>query len=261
MKTTLKWIGGASWILTFDNFKIACDPVLCPKGHVQNYRVFESTRLNEPIYKSSDFEDIGLWLLTHNHEDHSDNLGLDVIARDAKIVAHESLKPVALERQFSDITYLEWNKSTTIQHNGVRIGITAIPAIHAYRKIFSTQIGNGNGFLVEIAKEEFNYTIYVTGDSVFKKSRIKSLENQNIDLIVANIGSAMIGKALMSKIIGRVTNNISDLIKLKLHLKPKLIIPVHWGTFSHYTERPENESFAAHPEIKLIEHGSEIILN
>ncbi len=42
MDIEFNWIGGATFVLTLDNLKIACDPVLCKKGIVQDYFWFKT---------------------------------------------------------------------------------------------------------------------------------------------------------------------------------------------------------------------------
>ena len=56
MNVEFKWIGGATWILDVQGLRIACDPVLCPAGTVQDYGFFSSKRLNDPVFADDDFE-------------------------------------------------------------------------------------------------------------------------------------------------------------------------------------------------------------
>ncbi len=65
---------------------MAVDPVLCGKGTVQDYFWFKSQRIEQPVYDEKDFEHIDLWLITHNHEDHLDNIGLSKMLNPAEIV-------------------------------------------------------------------------------------------------------------------------------------------------------------------------------
>jgi N-acyl-phosphatidylethanolamine-hydrolysing phospholipase D len=260
MQINFKWIGGATWILNIDDIKIACDPVLCQKNHVQDYRYFKSTRLNNPIFNKSDFQDINLWLLTHNHEDHVDESGFIKIEERTAIIAHKSLKPKFEDDIFINVKYPCWNEQMVLSINNIDFEIKAVPAIHAKKKFISSSIGNGNGYLLKVINNNSKYNIYVTGDSVFNKNIEKYFQNINLDLIITNAGSAMIGRSFFSHIIGRVTNNISDIIDLNAVLKPKVLIPIHWGTFSHYSEIICKDSFKDHENIKFINVGERIKL-
>lgn len=261
MNISYKWIGGATWILRIDTITIACDPVLCPEGHIQDYTYFKTRRLNDPTYDESEFKKVNLWLLTHNHEDHIDAYGFKIINKDSPVVSHNGLKRSLKNDTFNDLRFLRWQEDTAIQVDGFTIKIKAVPAIHAKRKLFGSLVGNGNGYLLEISKNGFKFRIYVTGDSVYDKSIHKHIGSSPIDLIIANSGSAMVGKSILSYIIGRITNNISDIIAMNSDLKPKMLIPVHWGTFSHYSEIINRESFSNHGNIRFINPGESITIS
>lgn len=260
MNISFKWIGGATWILQIDNIKIACDPVLCPEGHIQDYKYFKTKRINNPIYAESDFNNVNLWLLTHNHEDHIDKFGLKIIQKDSTIISHKTLKPLLKKEIYTDLRILDWNEETAIMISGINIKIKAIPAIHAKKVLISSIVGNGNGYLLQISKNNSKYTVYVTGDSVYNKKVNENNDYSNIDLIIVNSGSAKVGKSVLSKIIGRITNNINDIIAMNKDLNPKYIIPVHWGTFTHYSEIITPESFEKYSNIKTINVGENITL-
>jgi L-ascorbate metabolism protein UlaG (beta-lactamase superfamily) len=258
MKISFKWIGGATWILRFDNIKIACDPVLCPQGHMQDYKYFKTSRLNDPVYNESDFKDINLWLVTHNHEDHIDSFGFKFIQKNTTVVSHKGCRRYFKNDSFNDVRYLNWNDEEILSIDDINIRIKALTAIHAKRKIFASTVGNGNGYLLEIIKKDFNYIVYITGDSVYDKSIRNHIGNIKPDLIIANAGSAKIGKSLLSLIIGRITNNIHDILRMNRDLIPGKLIPVHWGTFSHYTEIITNETFNKYDNIIFIIPGESL---
>ncbi len=261
MKISFKWLGGGTWILHIDDITIACDPVLCPKGHVQDYRYFKTKRLNEPIFNEAELKNVNLWLLTHNHEDHIDKYGIEMINESSAIIAHKSLKPYFKNDKYNNVQILKWNQNTTLSLSGIKITIKAIPAIHAKKQALGKIIGNGNGYFLGIDKDGKKYFIYVTGDSVFSKNIQKYFAGSKIDLIIANAGAAMIGESFLSKIIGRITNNIDDIKNIISELHPKLVIPVHWGTFSHYSETINKNSFINYSNVKLLNVGEAVNLS
>ncbi len=246
-----KWIGGATWILTVNGVKIACDPVLCPKGSVQDYKYFKSRRLEAPVYNESDFSGVDLWLLTHNHEDHLDASGREKI-KNSIVIGDRSVY-----KKFKNMTVLDWKEKKQIFIKNTEIIIKAVPAYHAGIKAFSYLVGNGNGYLLALKYENRQYDIYISGDGVFFNGMKKYLK-KDIDLAIINAGSAGVGSGFLSKIIGRITNNTEDIIRLNNIIKPKMIIPVHWGTFTHYKEKLKQESFYGREEIILLKPGNEI---
>ena len=255
MNISFKWVGGATWILRINNFKVACDPVLCPEGHIQDYKYFKTKRIDNPVYDDDDFEKINLWLLTHNHEDHIDAPGFKKIEKESTVISHKGLKRFFKKDGYNDVRYLDWREDTVIPFDDITIKIKAVPAIHAKKTLFGGAIGNGNGYLLEVTGADSKYRVYVTGDSVYNKNINTDMGNSNIDLIIANAGSAMVGKYLLSNIIGRITNNIQDIIKMNYELKPKILIPVHWGTFTHYSEIITAGSFVKYDNIKIVKVG------
>jgi len=260
MNITFKWIGGATWILQIDSVKIACDPVLCSEGHVQDYKYFKTTRLNSPVYNESDFKNVNLWLLTHNHEDHIDSKGFEMIENDSVIISHKSLKSLFKNNIHKHLRFLKRNDESEISVDGVNINVKAVPAVHAKKSFLGNMVGNGNGYILEITRSILIYRIYITGDSVYNKKLKKNVGYANIDLIIANSGSAMAGRSLLSRIIGRITNNTGDIKKMNTDLNPGMIIPVHWGTFSHYSEIITDDSFKGYDNIKIINPGEIIEL-
>lgn len=255
MNISFKWIGGATWILRAGSITIACDPVLCPAGHMQDYKYFKTKRRTGPVYDKADFKNITLWLLTHNHEDHLDSYGSEVIQKDATVIADKGLTAFLKKEAFPDARILKWNEKTVVEKNDMAITVTAVPAIHAKKAFLSGAIGNGNGYLLEIASRNSRYVAYVTGDAVYRRNIRERAGIPPIDLIIANAGAAKIGTSLPGLLIGRITNSIHDLKRMYSELKPKRLIPVHWGTFTHYTESIPPDAFINHGGITTVNAG------
>jgi N-acyl-phosphatidylethanolamine-hydrolysing phospholipase D len=60
MEILFHWIGGATFVMAIGNINIACDPVLCERGIIQDYFWFKSKRLEEPKYDEKTFSNIDL---------------------------------------------------------------------------------------------------------------------------------------------------------------------------------------------------------
>jgi L-ascorbate metabolism protein UlaG (beta-lactamase superfamily) len=60
MELIFNWIGGATFVLCIGDLNIACDPVLCEKGTIQDFFWFKSQRIEQPVYSENDFENIDL---------------------------------------------------------------------------------------------------------------------------------------------------------------------------------------------------------
>ena len=255
MEIILNWIGGATFILTIGNLNIAVDPVLCKKGTVQDYFWFKSKRLEQPIYTKEDFQNVDLWLITHNHVDHLDSIGLSKISNASKVISNRNASKILKENGASDLTILNWKQTKELNIEGYQIVIEAIPAIHGVSPISALLAGKVNGYYLTISKGKEVVRIYITGDTVYKNRIIRALEGKEIDLLIPNMGAAKQGSWIMT-----LTLDSKMLKKLISKLDPEIVVPVHFGTFEHYNEPVEKIRAIGDTRIKIVEVGSKIKL-
>ncbi|KAG2382684.1 hypothetical protein C9374_005264 [Naegleria lovaniensis] len=234
-------IGGATFVFeqqqsnsasldVSQSIAIGCDPVLCPKDHVQDYGIFKTQRLQAPsLLSESDLEHVDIWLLTHGHDDHLDEFGLEKILKGKQssiIVAHpgvEKLLTKALKQtstSFGDrqVHWLSPQQEVEFEDlNGFHVKIRAVHAFHGKSKFFGSILprGNGNGYLVElkevygknshtpsssnqdvITSSNSSTRFYVTGDHVFNEENILQDTNElfsaPLDFIITNGGEATV---------------------------------------------------------------------
>lgn len=255
MEILFNWIGGATFILTIGDLKIAVDPVLCVKGTIQDYVLFKSERLEQPIYSDSDFKNIDLWLITHEHEDHLDKIGLSKISIDSKTVCNNNAYKLLKVLGLKDLTILKWSQTKNYSIKGYDVTVEAIPAIHGVNPVIAFLAGHVNGYLITIKKGNETTTIYITGDTVYKKRIKKAIDNRKIDLMIPNMGAASEGTWIMT-----LTLNSKMLNKLLDDLHPKKVIPVHYGTFEHYTESIGSIIGLNDKRILFVKVGEKIII-
>ncbi len=253
MEMTFYWIGGATFILSIGNLNIACDPVLCKKGTVQNYTWFKSMRMEQPIYDEKTFNSIDIWLITHNHEDHLDSLGLSKIKQESIVVTNKNSSELLLNNGIKDVSVLNWHENKQISSQGYKIEIEAIPTVHGVNPLSALFAGKGNGYYLTISKGDENVRIYITGDTVYKNMIINSLKNREIDLLIANMGAASQGSWVMT-----LTLNAKMLQKLISNTHPKTVVPVHFETFSHYKEQKEEIVKLEDKRIRFVSVGNSI---
>lgn len=251
MEITFNWIGGATIILTVGNLNIAIDPVLCERGIVQDYFWFKSERIEKPIYSETDFDNIDLWLITHNHEDHLDSIGLSKISDSVKIFCNKNSSRLLKENGKNDLAILDWKQTSNLSVKDYQIEIEAIPAIHGINPLSALLAGKVNGYFLTISNGVENIKIYITGDTVYKNKIIKSLEGKEIDLLIPNMGAAKQGSWIMA-----LTLNAKMLEKMISKLNPKIVIPVHYGTFRHYIEPVEKVKEINDERIKIVNVGT-----
>lgn len=238
MKIDFKWFGGGNWMIVVEGIKIICDPVFCPEGTIHNYGYFKSKRIRPPVFSDDDIKNVNLWLFTHGHKDHCDFWNFKPITTESKVISDLSASVQLNKQGCKEIQVLNWGQKTALTFsNDIKISLEAIPAVHALNAGKGKRVGNGNGYLIDLFYGDKKYSIYTTGDTLPNRETIKAIRNNSIDLVIANVGNAVVGKGLLAKFIGRITMNISDLVAFRKYLKTKTIIPIHWDAFEHYRER------------------------
>ena len=250
MNIEFKWIGGATFIITIDNVRIAVDPVLCKKGTIQDYFWFKSKRLEEPHYNNDDFEDIDLWLITHNHEDHLDKEGLMAINNKALVITNPNSFQKLKRKGITNPIVLKWQETKIIKIKELEISIEAIKAIHGVNPLSAYFAGKVNGYYLTLRSVNQTYRIYITSDTVYKTKIIDTFANKKIDLLIPNMGAAKKGSWIMT-----LTLDSSMLKKMIQKLNPTLVIPVHYGTFKHYSEPVSEITKLKDNRIKLMTLG------
>ncbi|RLD58084.1 MAG: hypothetical protein DRJ05_08640 [Bacteroidetes bacterium] len=255
MKITFHWIGGATFILSIGDLKIAIDPVLCKKGTVQDYFWFKSKRIEEPVYDEKDFDRIDLWLITHNHEDHLDEIGLSKISSSSNVVSNKNTSRKLKNKGIKDLTVLNWGETKKYHLKGFEIEVEAIPAFHGVNPISAWLAGKVNGYFLTISTGKEKTRIYITSDTVYKNRIIDNLKDRKIDLLIPNMGAAMQGSRIMN-----LTMNSGMLKKMINKLNPKIVVPVHYGTFEHYKEPVKAIRDIGDERINIINVGDTIEL-
>lgn len=251
VKIQFKPIGGATFILSIGELKIAVDPVLCKKGTIQDYFWFKSERIQAPVFNESDFIDVDLWLITHNHEDHLDESGLSVMSSGSVVVSNMNSVKKLSQKKFEQLVILRHKQSRTIQLKAYTIKIEAIPAIHGINPLSALFAGRVNAYYLQISNERENVSIYITSDTVYKKRIIRYLKDRKIDVLIPNMGAAMQGTWVMT-----LTLNAEMLKKIISEFNPMHVLPVHFESFKHYYEPIEKVKELMDDRIKIIDAGS-----
>lgn len=284
---TVRSIGGATFVFeiaesdTSPVLRIACDPVLCPEGTIQNYGLMKSKRLEGPVLNGEDdLKHIDLWLLTHGHEDHFDALGYNkLIESDAKkVIAHpgvdDLIKKIIHQPKIQEkapekeVHYLSPGEDHTLIIKQYKIKIKAVLAIHGRTRKIGASSGNANGYVVEIFKgenEQLVTVFYITGDSVFNEENLKhdeSILKYLFDFVIANAGGASVKNVpliggIMTHMLGTITNTAKDVVALHDKLTPRKTLVVHHGTFCHYDEKLDDKSFE-NPDIIVVKPGQTV---
>jgi L-ascorbate metabolism protein UlaG (beta-lactamase superfamily) len=250
MNVSFTWVGGATWFLDVEGVRIACDPVLCAAGTVQNYGFFRSRRLNEPQYTPPDFEHIDLWLITHAHDDHLDAGGLQAIASNARIITHANAVKKLRNSGHTNFTILEWGDQRTLVFKEISVTIETIPAVHGPNPLVAMFAGGVNGYWLKIQAQKMHFNAYITGDTVAHPRIFRAIQGRQADLLIPNLGAAK-----QDSWMGPLTLSAAMLRRFLEALQPKVCVPVHFGTFEHYAEPISMVKSWSMPNIFILQPG------
>ncbi len=157
-------------------------------------------------YKINDNKhDADIIFITHNHYDHFDIDSINNIKKENTII----IAPKSMENDIRKIEVKEYillNPNEEININN--INIKTIPSYNIL-KPFHPRKNNWLGYIVTYD----NITYYIAGDT----DKTKEAENIKCDIALIPIG-------------GTFTMNVKEATKLINIIKPKIVIPTHYGS-------------------------------
>ncbi len=237
----LQWFGQSAFKLTTESGKvIVIDPFL-----------LKNPKTPEKLKDLGQLGEVDLILITHGHFDHtadmqalSDMTGARVGMNADMGSVYTSLGLLPKDR------VIRWNKSGTITPIGDDIKITMVRAEHSSTVAHDGVVHAGGepvGYVIEL---ENGYKIYHSGDTgVFGDMKMIG-EYYKPDLALVCIGGWFtMGPAEAAYAMGTL-------------MKPKLVVPIHYGTFPPLKGTPQEliDALGDSPiKVKVMEPGE--ILN
>ncbi|MCI8346705.1 MAG: MBL fold metallo-hydrolase [Bacilli bacterium] len=178
--------------------KVNCQSSIC---------ILESKTIYFDPIKLNDKKDADYIFITHPHWDHFSKEDILKIKRDStKLIGPKGIEKEALELGFSqeDIILLDPNCHITLEN----IEIDTVPAYNI-NKDFHKKDSNWLGYIVKLD----SITYYIPGDT---DVIVEMDDIHNIDVLFIPIGGVYTMNAIESS---EITNRI----------KPKKVIPIHYG--------------------------------
>ena len=204
MKIT--FIGQAGLLFEKDGFKIMIDPYLSNSVEAINPNNYRRVAVDEGLFNVKP----DVMVFTHNHLDHYDPETVSrFITADSGILV---LSPKSVWDEVRKIggnnNYIQFNRHTEWTVNGIRF--TAVKAEHSD----ITPIG------VIIDDGEKKY--YITGDTLYNEEIFDDIPNDIYALFLPING------------VGNNMNKV-DAARFAARVKPKCVVPVHFGMFDELT--------------------------
>ena len=153
-------------------------------------------------------------LITHDHFDHLSVEDVNKIAgKDTVIVTTPSVK-----------SKLKGDIRTVKPGDKLTVGGIEIRAVHAYNpsKPFHPKAAGNVGFIITMNGE----SIYHTGDTEF----VEEMNDLKADVLLVCVG-------------GNYTSDADNALRIAGAVKPKVAIPMHWGTLPDTAGREAAERF------------------
>ena len=239
-KTSLTWIGHATFLLQFRGLNILTDPHFTDRASPVSWA--GPKRVVPPAVKINDLPDIDVVIISHDHYDSLDVGSLRALSQ------HNSQRPLIfivplgmkswfddLDIKFIDVIELDWTQSHTI--NGVTF--TAEPVQHWSKR---TLFDANERLWVSWVIEANDHRIYFAGDTGYA-DHFKQIGDKydRFDLALLPIG-AYEPRWFMKP----YHVNPDESVQIHLDIKSKYSVAMHWGTFI-LTDEPLDE-----PPIKLV---------
>ncbi len=233
----IQYVGHATTLIQMDGLKILTDPILT---QTVSYliRRFQSVGLKEEVLK-----EIDLVVISHWHSDHFEMRSLKKINRNATILVPKGLKRKVERKGFRNVVEMVPDKKYV--HNG--IDITGV----------STQHNSARGALGYIIQG--SWSVYFPGDTALNTEKMGKIGREfDIDVALLPIGCYLGYFLPFMKFSLKAIHMSPDEVR-SAHdlLQPKMIVPIHWGTFIIGTEPVR----MAMRRLKEINHSNILPLN
>lgn len=205
----LDWLGHSGFKIKFSNQIIYIDP----------FKIKNET-------EQADFI-----LITHNHYDHCSIEDIKKIAKENTII----ICPADCQSKFRHIENIIHIKiaepATQLDFKDRGLKVWGFPAYNL-NKDFHIKEQDWLGFILQLGDEEYFTTVYHAGDTdlIPEMSKLKAT---NIDLALLPIG-------------GTYTMNAGEAAKAASLIRPKIVIPIHFGTIEKTGSRSDADIFLKH---------------
>ncbi|HEY4716903.1 MAG TPA: MBL fold metallo-hydrolase [bacterium] len=210
-ENSVTWLGHSSVLIRIDGKTILTDPIFFSPPFIKRFAP-------SPVFPN-DIPEIHYVLLSHSHYDHFDIRSLRIIQTDhpgALFIVPLGMKKFTECIGIKNVIELGWWESYGI--------ITFVPSQHwSKRFIFDTMKSLWGGYFINGASK-----IYYSGDTGFNESLFSMIKEKTGEMDIAILPVGAYEPRWFMK-----TNHINpeDTHKISIILKPKILIPVHWGTF------------------------------
>lgn len=228
MTDRVAYLGHATTMIEIDGVRMLTDPVL--RGRVLHLR-----RYSPPVHEQ-DHSGIEAILLSHGHADHLDPPSLRMMGRDQRIIAPRGLGRALSSRGLGQVEEISVGESIGVGSLVIR----ATPAHHDGRRWPVGPAVPALGYIIEGGS-----TAYFAGDTdLFDEMN----ELGEIDL-------ALLPVAGWGRSVGPGHLDPARAAEATAALRPRIVVPIHWGTLHFPPWRLEDARAPARKFKRLVGEG------
>lgn len=212
MSERVTFLGHATNVIETGGTRILTDPVL-RRG------VWHLRRYAPPVPESA-YAGVDATLISHGHADHLDPASLRRVGRTVPLIVPRGLGGMLRRRGFRDVTEADVGDRIELGNVTVR----ATPAVHDGRRVPLGPHVPALGYLIEGGSR-----VYYAGDT----DLFAGMRELQRDLDLALLPVAGWGKK-----VGPGHLDPERAVRAAAMLKPRIVVPIHWGTLSAARMRP-----------------------
>ncbi|QAY64716.1 MBL fold metallo-hydrolase [Xylanimonas allomyrinae] len=226
-------VGGPTVLIELAGWRILTDPTFDPPGRTYEFGLgTRSTKTTGPAVAPDEVGPVDLILLSHDH--HADNLddhGRSLLPSAGTVL---TTVPGARRLRAPNTRGLRPGQATTASAVGrPDLHVLATPCRHGpplSRPVAGTVIG----FAVSLAGSP-RTAVWMTGDTVLHRPLRRAARHLDVDVLLLHLG------AVRFPLTGplRYSMNSTDAAGLLAATRPRVVVPVHYEGWSHFSEAEE----------------------
>ncbi len=237
----MTYVGHATVVIDLDGVRLITDPVL-------RTRVLHLRRVG--AIPAAALRGLDAVLISHAHWDHLDVPSLERLGKELPIVCPKGVSGLLRRKRFAHVTTLEVGEE-------VRIGELVVRGVHAEHDGARGPLGASGelGFVITGSR-----TVYFAGDTDLFDD-LAAMGPLDLALVPVTGWGSKVGPGHLDP------ERAAEAVRL---LRPKLAVPIHWGTLAPLGRAPALEpphefarlvaEVAPDVEVRIVQPGSTIPL-
>lgn len=229
-KVELQQVRNATVKITYGGTTFLIDPMLAKKGTYPGFENTYRSHLRNPLVDLTEspaevIAGVDAVIVTHTHLDHWDDAAQQALPKDIPLFAqHEEDAQLIRSQGFRDVRVL----TDAAEFGGVKISKTggqhgtdemyAVPAL-------AKPLGEAMGVVFQAPGYK---TLYLAGDTVWRKEVDQAIEQYHPEVIVLNAG-----KAKMTGYEGAIIMGEEDVLRASKAARNAKIVAVHMDAINH----------------------------